>query len=540
MENERVKITVTGSKMNVWQPMIYALVLVFGILLGLLLFSVNAGKQKPFIDAKRDRLEDILTYVKLKYVDTVNTEKLYEDAVQDMLATLDPHSVFIPARELARENESLEGNFEGIGIEFNIFEDTIMVVTPIAGGPSEAVGLKSGDLIVKINDTIVCGIKIKNEDVLKKLRGPKNTKVKVSVLRKPANKIFEYTITRNTIPLYSVDAALMLDNKTGFIKITRFSATTHDEFKKQIRKLKESGMEQLIIDVRQNPGGYLNAAAEIADELLGGEKLIVYTEGNAYKRQDYTSGREGLFEKGKLVMLIDQGSASASEILSGAIQDWDRGTIVGRTSFGKGLVQEQFPLSDGSALRLTVARYYTPSGRCIQRPYDKGKIAYNEDYVKRYENGTLLHEDSIQPKDSLVFKTAKGRIVYGGGGIRPDVFVPFDSTVLNVTFAEAAGLIPEFTYKVYPQYENQVNTFKTMEQFATGFNVSDELFQQYLSFVKQQNPKAELGKFTPYHAKMKSRLKAFFGRQRWQNEGYFFLMKNEDKDLKKALDILSN
>lgn len=540
MENERVKITVTNSKINVWQPMIYALVLVFGILLGLLLFSVNTGKQKPFIDGKRDKLEDILTYVRLKYVDTVNTDKLYEDAVQDMLATLDPHSVYIPARELARENESLEGNFEGIGIEFNIFEDTIMVVTPITGGPSEAVGLKSGDLIVKINDTLVCGVKIKNEDVVKKLRGEKNTKVKVSVLRKPTNTILDYTITRNTIPLYSVDAALMLNSKTGYIKINRFSATTHDEFKKKIRKLKEDGMEQLIIDVRQNPGGYLNAAAEIADELLTGEKLIVYTQGNAYKRQNYIGGREGLFEKGKLVVLIDQGAASASEILAGAVQDWDRGTVVGRTSFGKGLVQEQFPLSDGSALRLTVARYYTPSGRCIQRPYNNGKTAYNEDFFKRYENGSLLNDDTTQHHtDSLVYKTAKGRKVYGGGGIHPDVFAPFDSSILNVTFAEVAGLIAEFTYKVYPQYEAEIARYKNVETFAAEFNVSNALFEQYLDFVKQQHPKADFNKFAPYYPKVKSRLKAFFGRQRWQNEGYFFLMKEEDRDLKKALEVFN-
>jgi carboxyl-terminal processing protease len=540
MENEKFTPThpVRKPVVNVWQPLMYSLVLVLGILLGLLLFSTNAGKKKPFIDKRSGKLEEIISYIRFKYVDTVNTERLYEETIQNMLANLDPHSVFIPARELALENEALEGNFEGIGIEFNIFQDTILVVTPIAGGPAEAVGLKSGDLIVKINDTIVCGVKIKNEEVLKKLRGPKNTKVKVSVLRRPSNKIFEYTITRNTIPLYSVDAALMLDNKTGYIKINRFSATTHEEFKKQILKLKESGMQQLIIDVRQNPGGYLNAASEIADELLSGEKLIVYTEGNAYQRQDYLSGREGLFEKGKLVVLIDQGSASASEILAGAIQDWDRGIIVGRTSFGKGLVQEQFPLSDGSAVRLTVARYHTPSGRCIQRAYNKGKSAYNEEFFKRFENGNLLREDSVPAKDTLAYKTAKGRIVYGGGGIRPDVFAPFDSSVLNVTFAEAVAWIPEFTYKTYPQYETQLATYKTLQHFDAQFQVRNELFQQYLNFVKQQNPKADLQKFTPYFSKIQHRLKAFFARQRWQNEGYYYIMKQQDNDLKKALEAL--
>lgn len=538
MENEEIKTTRPQQKINVWQPLIYALVLVMGILLGLLLFMINTGKQKPFIDSKRDRLDEILTYIQFKYVDTVNTNKLYETAVQEMLASLDPHSVYIPARELARENESLEGNFEGIGIEFNIFDDTIMVVTPIAGGPSEEVGLKSGDLIVKINDTLVCGIKIKNEDVIRKLRGKKDTRVKVSVLRKPANQIIDFTITRNTIPIYSVDAAIMLDTTVGYIKINRFSATTHKEFKKEIYKLIENGMKQLIIDVRQNPGGYLNAAAEIADELLRGEKLIVYTEGSAYKRQDYIGGREGLFEKGTLVILIDQGSASASEILAGAIQDWDRGTIIGRTSFGKGLVQEQFPLNDGSALRLTVARYYTPSGRCIQRPYDKGKIAYNEDFLKRYEDGSLLQEDTIHASDSLIYKTSKGRVVYGGGGIHPDVFSAFDSSVLSVVFAEAAAFVAEFTYKTYPKYEATISKYKSIEEFATNFSVSNELLEQYLDFVKQHAPKADVTKFEPYHAKLKSRIKAFFGRQRWHNEGYFYLMKGEDNDLKKAMEVL--
>ncbi|HRN95505.1 MAG: S41 family peptidase [Chitinophagales bacterium] len=526
------------KKINVWQPLIFALVLVFGILLGLLLFMVNTGKQKPFVDNQRDQFNEILTYIKLKYVDTVNTQNLYEDAVQDMLSSLDPHSVYIPAQELARENESLEGNFDGIGIEFNIFEDTIMVVTPITGGPSEAVGLKSGDLIVKINDTLVCGVKIKNEDVVRKLRGQKNTKVKVSILRKPENKILDFYIIRNTIPLYSIDAALMLNKTTGYIKINRFSATTHDEFKKKLRALQEEGMTQLIIDVRQNPGGYLNAAAEIADDLLRGEKLIVYTEGQAYKRQNYIGGREGLFEKGKLVVLIDQGSASASEILAGAVQDWDRGAIVGRTSFGKGLVQEQFPLGDGSALRLTVARYYTPSGRCIQRPYDHGKTAYNEDFLKRYEDGSLLKDDTLSHKDSLVYKTAKGRKVYGGGGIHPDYFTPFDSSILNINFAEAVGFIPEFTYKTYPEYEQQIAKYKDVQTFDAQFSVSDALFHQYLEFVKQHDPKVNMTKFEPYYPKVKQRLKAFLCRQRWQNEGYFYIMKDSDKDIKKALEVL--
>lgn len=536
MEIER-SIT-CSKKVNYWQPMIYALVLVFGIMLGLILTTINQGKKQPFLQRGYDKIEDVLTYVKLKYVDTVNTDKLYENAIQEMLASLDPHSTYIPAVDLERENESLEGNFEGVGIEFFIVDDTVTIVTPIAGGPSEQVGLKAGDRIVLINDTVVANIKIKNDDVLKKLRGPKGTKVKVGILRNGSGKIYSYTITRNKIPLYSVDAAFMLNNEVGYIKVNRFSATTFDEFKKHLRKLNESGMKKLIVDVRQNPGGYLNAAAEMADELMTGEKLIVYTEGNAYKRQDYIGTREGQFEKGPLAILVDQGSASASEILAGAVQDWDRGTIIGRTTFGKGLVQEQYQLGDGSALRLTVARYYTPSGRCIQKPYDKGKQAYYDDVFKRYEDGSLLHEDSTTHKDSLIFKTAKGRLVYGGGGIRPDIFVPIDSSVFNINYAEASSHIAEFTYKNYPKYQAQIEGYKDVRAFEQSFNITDELYEQFIQFAKQQGLKSDVAKLEPFKLKLKNRLKAFMGRQRWQNEGYYYLMQHEDIELKKALETL--
>jgi carboxyl-terminal processing protease len=536
MESNSSEKVVKSKGVNVWKPMIYALVLVIGILLGLMLTSINNGKKVPFAQVGYDKIDDILTFVRLKYVDTVNTEALYETAIQDMLSSLDPHSNYIPASDLARENESLEGNFEGVGIEFHIMDDTIIVVSPISGGPSEEVGIKAGDRIVFINDTTVAGIKIKNEDVLKKLRGAKGTKVKVGIVRNGGGKVYNYTIIRNKIPLYSVDAAFMLNDETGYIRINRFSATTYEEFTKGIRKLNEQGLKKLIVDVRQNGGGYLNAAAEIADELLTGEKLIVYTKGNAYKRQDYVGARDGLFEKGALTILVDQGSASASEILAGAIQDWDRGTIVGRSTFGKGLVQEQYRLGDGSALRLTVARYYTPSGRCIQKSYDKGKEAYNEAIYKRYEDGSLLHEDSVNKADSLIFKTAKGRVVYGGGGIRPDVFVPFDSTIFNVAYAEASSFIAEFTYKYYPQHQPEVEKFKDLKSFAQHFVVSDELYNNYLAFAKQQGMKADSSKLLVYQSKIKSRIKAFFGRQRWQNEGYIYLQQAEDLDLKRALE----
>ncbi len=346
-----------------------------------------------------------------------------------------------------------------------------------------------------------------------------------------------FEIVRNKIPLYSVDAGYLIDSKTGYIKINRFAATTYEEFKKKLRPMvEENKIEKLVIDLRQNPGGYLQAAAQIADELLSGEKIIVYTKGKAYDRQDYMSGKPGLFERGKLVILIDQGSASASEILAGAIQDWDRGTIVGRTSFGKGLVQEQYDLSDGSGLRLTVARYYTPSGRCIQKSYDKGTAAYYDEIASRFKNGELFKDDSILQKDSLVFETANGRKVFGGGGIHPDVFVPLDTSGNLDYYFGFANFIPEFVYKNYSRFSTKIDGYKNVAEYNQGFVVEDALFNDFLQYAFSQKIKQDDAKLAVIKPKLLIQLKAYFARQRWQQEGYLFVTKAIDKDLQKALE----
>lgn len=538
MESNREK-----QAKNPMMPFIFALVLVFGVVIGMMVSAVSFEKTKPFISRNYDKLQDILTYVDLKYVDTVSKEKLTDDAISKMLSELDPHSVYIPKTEMGEVTEQMEGKFEGIGIEFFIVQDTITVVSAISGGPSEEVGLKAGDKFIKINDTLVAGNGIKNEDVLKKLRGPKGTKVKVTVHRTGVKKLLDFTITRDKIPLYSIDAAYMIDNQTGYIKINRFSATTYDEFVEKLENLRARGMKKLVIDLRQNPGGYLDAATRIADELIGGQKLLVYTQGKAYSRQDYKSSRPGLFEKGDLALLIDQGSASASEILAGAIQDWDRGAIIGRTSFGKGLVQEQYELKDGSALRLTVARYYTPSGRSIQRPYSKGADAYYEEIYERYNRGDFLHEDSTV-NDSLVYKTFKGRKVYGGGGIRPDVFVPLDTVLNNEKMYRVKSYVPEFVYRYTSEHPEVLDQFKSPEEFGKGFNLSSALYNEFMQYVASQNKVDGTSAFNANLSDVQASsirlyLKAFIAKQRWRMDGFYYITNEEDIVVKKALQNMS-
>ena len=371
---------------NKWQPFIYGILIAAGILIGVWLKP--SGNIRTIINGK-NKISEIINIVNQAYVDTVNVEQLEERTINEMLSQLDPHSVYIPAKDLQQANEQLEGNFEGIGVEFNILNDTIMVVTAINGGPSQELGIQAGDRIISVNWKSVTNTKISNEKVFKLLRGPKGTEVKVEIFRPDAHKRIPYTIKRGTIPIYSVDVSMMLNNETGYIKISRFAATTHKEFVEAISTLKKQNLKNLIVDLRGNPGGYLTAASELADEFLDDKKLIVYTQGREQPRVDYKAEKEGKFEQGKLIVLIDEGSASASEILSGAIQDWDRGLIIGRRSFGKGLVQEPFELHDGSALRLTIARYYTPSGRCIQKTYKGGFDEYEHELLKRYEDGEL-------------------------------------------------------------------------------------------------------------------------------------------------------
>ena len=522
------------TKFKIWLPFILGIVLAVGLFLG--------SKLTPAPETNGyNKLSDVLSYVKQEYVDTINSKTLVDGTIEKMLENLDPHSAYIPAEDLAAANETLEGNFEGVGIEFHIQLDTIMVVAALSGGPSEAVGIMAGDRIIKVDGKNKAGIHITNEQVLKTLRGKGGTKVKVEILRRGENKLREFIITRGKIPIYSVDVAYMVDDKTGYIKISRFAATTYKEYLDAFDKLNKKGMSQLILDLRGNPGGYLDASTHLADEFLDGKKLIVYTKGKSRPRTDYYADKSGGFEKGKLVVLIDEGSASASEILSGALQDWDRATIIGRRSFGKGLVQEQTVFPDGSALRLTIARYYTPTGRSIQKSYKNGVEAYNDELMERIKHGELESADSIHIIDSLKFKTPGGKIVYGGGGIIPDVFVPLDtnynSDYLNKIFG--AGLLSQFAYDFVDDNRAMFKNYKDFDAFNKSFVVNDATLKKFIAYAERKSVKYDEKGFQHSKQLIQVQLKAFIARLLWQNNGLFPVLHTMDKTFAKAIEVIN-
>jgi len=532
------------KKLIIFQPLIYALIMVLGMLIGFKVYSSLNGKP-AFMSAANNtgslnEINDIISFVEQKYVDTIDTKTLVDDAISEILNNLDPHSVYIPPEDMESTNASLEGKFEGIGIEFYILNDTISVITPITGGPSEALGILSGDKIVTIENDTVAGNGIKNKDVIDRLRGKKGTVVNVGIKRYGANDLLSFNIERDKIPLNSVDVGYMIDEAVGYIKISKFSETTYNEFAEKLIELKSDGLQDLIIDLRQNPGGYLVAATNIIDELLGEKRLIVYTEGRNHKRSEYKARRNGIFENGRLVVLIDEGSASASEILAGAIQDWDRGTIVGRRSFGKGLVQEQYRLKNGGALRLTVAEYFTPAGRSIQKPYDIGdNKAYAMELNERYESGELMVEDSIKTDDNKAYKTALGRTVYGGGGITPDVFTPIDTLENNTKTIFANSQIASFTYDYYGKHRDEFTSFNTLTEFVEIYSVSDDVFNQFLSFLNEKDEKTiEQATINKNKKLFGVKIKAFIAKQLWKNEGYYSVIQTIDSEVKKAYRLI--
>lgn len=494
---------------------------------------------------RNDRLEEIIDIIGAKYVDSVSADSLYEDAVSGILKHLDPHSIYIPAREMAAVTEDLEGNFKGIGVEFYILNDTIMITSVVKNGPSADAGVLTGDKIIRVNDSLVAGNGITSDKIISQLKGGEGTPVQLHLLRSSENKTMDLTVKRGVIPLYSVDAAYMIDTTTGYIRINRFSATTYREFSNALDNLLARGMKQMILDLRQNPGGYLDAATAIADELIGGNKLLVYTQGRASEKEEYLAEQKGRFEKGKLAVLVDEGSASASEILSGAIQDWDRGVVIGRRTFGKGLVQEQFELGDGSALRLTIARYYTPSGRSIQRPYDKGRDAYENDFVNRFRNGSLTSQDTLAASDTFKFYTEeKHRIVYGGGGIKPDIIVPYELTLFTDGLYDILGSSPlnNTVYTYFSQHSREMNQYKNFAQFDRAFQVTPELMaklkdnlsKDYPAQVKSvwNNPRAV--------AYLNNRVKATLSRMLFRTNGYFQQINKEDRIIQRAMGILDS
>jgi carboxyl-terminal processing protease len=413
----------------------------------------------------------------------------------------------------------------------------VNIVSVLSGGPSETAGVQTGDKILEVNDSLVAGNSITPERIRKLLRGPAGSLVNTVVLRQ--QKKVKIPIKRGVIPLYSVDASYMAAPGVGYIKISKFSATTYDEFMKAMRELDRQGMKKLVIDLRQNPGGYLDAATRIADELLEDNKLIVYTKGKDFPRTDYKTKRPGLFEKGALAILTDEGSASASEILSGAVQDWDRGTIIGRRTFGKGLVQEQFDLSNGGALRLTVARYYIPSGRSIQKSYSNGREAYDEDIMNRFNHGELLNKDSIKPADTIPYKTAKGRIVYGGGGITPDIFMPFDTTSFSRVLTEmyTRNTFSNFAYQYYNTHQEALSRYKDASNFTRQFSVDNELYNTFLDFAGKDSIHTE--RITPKDkAEIQDRIKTMLARQLYRSEGFYEVINATDPVVKRAVSEL--
>ena len=493
-----------------------------GMLLGFLVFNNHFNKRAVQLEGN-SKFDEVMWYIDNDYVDVPDAQKLQDEAITAMVDELDPHSVYIPKKEFDEVNDDLLGSFEGIGVQFHLEDDTIAIVSVIKGGPSEKVGILAGDRIVYVDDTLVAGVKLKSEDVVRKLKGPKNTKVKVRVLRRGIEGLLDYTITRDVIPTYSVEIAYMLDDKTGFLKLSKFSATTIDEFKRAIRKLKADGMEQLIFDLRGNTGGYLNAAVELADEFLPKGSMIVYTEGRNRPRHDMVAHRHGMLEDIPVVVLIDSESASASEIVSGALQDNDRGTIIGRRSFGKGLVQEQIMLSDGSAIRLTVARYYTPTGRCIQKPFDGDREEYLFESYKRYENGELFNEDSIHFADSLKYTTPKGKTVYGGGGIMPDIYVPLvdDSTEYYFNRIVNTGLLYQYAFNYTDRHRKELGRYKTFEAFDKSFVVSDAMFNELVKQVEEKGIKGTDEQKQVARREADILLKAYIARDLFGDEGFY-------------------
>ena len=539
MENEK------PVKRNYYLPIAFALILAAGLYLGNMLNVPFIRERSIFAPNTNqfNKFSDVLSYIQQEYVDTVDKNQLVNVSIEKMLQSLDPHSSYIPAEDLKSANEPLEGNFEGIGVEFHLQADTILVVSAISGGPSESVGIHAGDRIVMVEDTVVAGVNITNSEVMQKLRGPGGTKVKVKIARRGVPKLLTFTITRGKIPIYSLDASYMVNDSTGYFKISRFAATTYEEFMQASTSMKKKGMKQLIIDLRGNPGGYLDAATKLADEFLSDKKTVVYTEGKARPKTNYEATDVGEFENSKVVILIDEGSASASEILAGALQDWDRAIIVGRRSFGKGLVQEQTVLPDGSALRLTIARYYTPTGRSIQKPYKEGYDEYNNELNSRFDHNELLTADSIHFPDSLKFKTPGGKIVYGGGGIMPDIFVPIDTTGRNNSFLIEtinSGLISEFSYNYVDDHRQElVSTYKTFGEFAKNFTVDKNIYDSFVKAAVSKNIRrneTEISEAAPY---LKNQLKAFISRQVFKNEGFYPILLNVDKTYQKAVEVIN-
>lgn len=504
----------------------------------------DAAATEPEFATHARKIYSALYLFNEMYVDSVNAKNLTDKAIAAMVKELDPHSEYMNAEEIAAMNEPLQGGFDGVGISFNMMNDTLFVVEVIAGGPSEKVGLLAGDRIMSIDGENIAGVKMNSRDVIKRLKGPKGTQVEVDVKRRQQRDLIHFSITRDKIPMYSLDASFMLGKDIGYIKISRFGATTMDEYRQAFKQLRSQGMKQLILDLQSNGGGYMSTAIELADEFLGSGKCIVYTEGLHSPRQQANASIKGDFEKGNLVVLIDEYSASSSEIVAGAVQDWDRALLVGRRSFGKGLVQRMLPLGDGTVIKLTVSRYHTPSGRCIQKPYDRGEEAYAQDLIERYNRGEMLSADSIHFPDSLKYCTLdKQRTVYGGGGIMPDVFVPLDTTrftVLHRTLVNR-GILNRFALSYIDNHRADLKAeYPTADDFIDKFEVTDGMVDEMVSMARSEQVSIAEDDLLADQTVLKLQTKAYMARDLYQTAAYYKVMYPENEALQKALEILKS
>jgi carboxyl-terminal processing protease len=537
--------TSRNNQNRVWIPLIMALMLAFGLFIGLRMG--RAGRSVVRItDAKGNlieltKVEEVLRYIEAKYLEGIDPLALEDAAIQGMLEKLDPHSSYISKDKIKGVKESLQGNFDGIGVEFYMLDDTILVVGVIPDGPSDKAGVKIGDRILGVNDSTLAGVGLKNTEVIKRLKGKAGSTVKVEILRRGTSKSLKLNIIREQIPMASVDASFMLNEKTGYIRINRFSGQTFKEFMTVFEDLtKNKGMKDLVIDLRGNPGGYLNEATDILNQLFSDKRLLVYTEGRSYKRKEYKSNGRAYFKIGKIAVLINEGSASASEIVAGALQDNDRAIVIGRRSFGKGLVQEQYDLSDSSAIRLTVARYYTPSGRLIQRPYREGESEeYEEDFEYRFQSGELSYRDSIKISDSTAYKTTGGRIVYGGGGIIPDIFVPIDTILYNEYYIDLAQFVPAFVYRYMDANYKSFSGYSSANSFADSYTVNSRMLEDFIEFAHQKGRLEKNNKILQLSKQeLSNYIKAQIAQQLFRSEGYYRCISKKDKDILKALEEL--
>ncbi len=526
-----------NNKHNIW---IFILYLLIAFLLGVSV-AINFLPSKKVSPANSQlyKLNEVMNFIDKYYVDSVDVDSIYDAAINAVLQGLDPHSAYSTPEQNKAMMESLEGSFEGVGIQFNIMNDTVMVIATVSGGPSEKAGIRAGDRIVSVNGNSIVGAT--NDKVFKMLRGKKGTKVKIGVRRQGFSETYTYEVKRDVIPTYTVDVSYMIDKTTGYIKLNEFGSTTADEFNRALLKLKNSGMKALVVDLRGNAGGFLDAAIKVCDELLPNKQKIVSIEGLKVRPEVFYASRKGNFEQGKVVILIDDFSASASEIVAGAVQDNDRGFIVGRRSFGKGLVQRQFDLSDQSTIRLTTARYHTPSGRCIQRNYKEGTEAYYEELYKRIENGELEHADSIKLDKSVAYKTVGGRTVYGGGGIMPDYFVPIEHNSDMDGYYDVANTATLVQYAFH--YANDRNSalkknYPDIKTFLTKYAVSDaqvnEVLVLYKKLTKKNAPKISAAS----RKELKVWIKALIGRNLYGDEAFYPVINSTDKTILKALDVL--